>query len=76
MGSIPRLVRMEIFQACRAIPVSPRGEYEITDAVRYCCTDLNCRFKAVKVHAPVLDLSYRSDITPVTQMLALRKVSI
>lgn len=65
-----------IFEACGAIPVSPRGEFEITDAVRYCMTNLNCRFKVATVHAPVLDLSYQTDIYPVTQMLASRRVSI
>lgn len=65
-----------IFEACRSIPVSPRGEFEITDAVRYCMTSLNCRFKVATVHAPVLDLSYQTDIYPVTQMLASRRVSI
>ena len=59
-----------VFDACRAIPFSPRNEYEITDAAQWCIDHFHEQFEAVKVEAPVLDLSSRSDIGPVTQRLA------
>lgn len=57
-----------IFDACRAIPKSARGEYEITDAAQW-CIDHGSTFTACLVRAPVLDLSSRSDIGPVTERL-------
>ncbi|HEV7300237.1 MAG TPA: sugar phosphate nucleotidyltransferase [Tepidisphaeraceae bacterium] len=57
-----------IFDACRAIPKSTRGEYEITDAVQW-CIDHDAEFTACLVNAPVLDLSSRADIGPVTDRL-------
>jgi dTDP-glucose pyrophosphorylase len=57
-----------IFDACRAIPKSPRGEYEIPDAVEWCLSH-NVNFTARLISAPVLDLSSRSDIGPVQQRL-------
>ena len=57
-----------IFDACRAIPKSPRGEYEITDAVQW-CIDHGSHFTACLINAPVLDLSSRSDVAPVTRCL-------
>ena len=59
-----------IFEACRRIEPSPRGEYEITDAVNWAMTELGEVFEAVPVHAPVLDMSYRHDIATVTERLA------
>ncbi|MDB5326740.1 MAG: Glucose-phosphate thymidylyltransferase [Phycisphaerales bacterium] len=58
-----------LFDACRAISKSARGEYEITDAAQW-CIDHGSTFAACLVHAPVLDLSSRSDVGPVTQRLA------
>jgi glucose-1-phosphate thymidylyltransferase len=60
----------KVFDACRAIPLSPRNEYEITDAAQWCIDHFHERYAAVKVEAPVLDLSSRGDIGPVTQRLA------
>jgi dTDP-glucose pyrophosphorylase len=57
-----------IFDACRAIPRSPRGEYEIPDAVEWCLAR-NVHFNVRVFAAPVLDLSSRSDIAPVQQRL-------
>ncbi len=57
-----------VFEACRAIPKSPRGEFEITDAAQW-CIDHGSRFTACLVNAPVLDLSSRGDVAPVTKRL-------
>jgi dTDP-glucose pyrophosphorylase len=59
----------KIFEACRAIPKSPRGEFEITDAVQYAIDVLKQSFAAALVSAPVLDLSSRADVAPVTARL-------
>lgn len=59
-----------IFEACRAIPPSPRGELELPNAVRYGVKVLGCRFRAVPIEAGVLDLSRRSDIPEVERRLS------
>jgi glucose-1-phosphate thymidylyltransferase len=63
-----------IFDACRAIPPSPRGEWEITTAVQYAIDVLGEPFHALCIEAPVLDLSSREDVAPVTAMLAAKEV--
>lgn len=62
--------RPTIFEACRRIGPSPRGEYEITDAVQYAIDHLGDRFQTILVQAPVLDLTCRKDILPVQERLA------
>jgi len=59
-----------IFEACRHITPSPRGELEIQDAVRYAMRRLGSRFRVVPVAAGVLDLSRRGDVAEVTRRLA------
>ena len=59
-----------IFEACRAIEPSVRGEYELPDAVQYAMDKLGERYKTVPVDAAVLDLSFRSDVLPVAEKLA------
>ncbi len=59
-----------IFDACRAIKPSPRGELEITDAVQYATDQLGERFAVVWCQAAVLDLSSRNDIEPIARRLA------
>ena len=59
----------KIFDACRAIEPSPRGELEITDAVQHSIEVLGERYAAPAIQAPVLDLSSRADIGPVQQAL-------
>ena len=59
----------KLFDACRAIPLSPRGEYEITDAAQYCIDVLKEPFVAQKHRLPVLDLSSRGDISSVAERL-------
>jgi glucose-1-phosphate thymidylyltransferase len=59
-----------IFEACRRIEPSPRGELELPNAVRYAIRTLGRRFSAVPVDAGVLDLSRRADIPAVGRWLA------
>ena len=59
-----------IFDACRRIEPSPRGEVELPNAVRYAIRTLGCRFRAVTVEQGVLDLSTRSDIPDVERRLS------
>ena len=66
----------KIFDACRAIEPSPRGELEITDAVQYAIESLGERFAAPIISAAVLDLSSRGDIVHVQQALQGVTVSL
>lgn len=59
-----------IFEACRRISRSPRGELEITDAVQYAIDRLDERFSVVKIRAGVLDMTGRRDIAAVKKRLA------
>ncbi len=65
-----------IFEACRSIGLSPRGELELTDAVQYAIGTLNEPFYAVKVRASVLDMTSRGDIASVAAILADTKVRL
>ncbi len=65
-----------IFTACRAIPLSARGEYEITDAVQYCIDHLHEKFTVIPSHEAVLDMSSRSDIAAVAKRLAGSEVKL
>jgi dTDP-glucose pyrophosphorylase len=59
-----------IFEACRNIRPSPRGELEIPDAVQYAIDVLGEPFHAVCVRAPVLDLTSRQDVATIGPKLA------
>jgi dTDP-glucose pyrophosphorylase len=67
--------RPSIFEACRNIRPSARGEFEVTDAVQYSIDVLGERFRVVPVRAAVLDLTSRKDIAPVAAHLADLEVS-
>jgi len=58
-----------IFEACRCVRPSIRGELELTDAVQYTIDVLKERLRALVFRTPVLDLSSRSDIAAVTEKL-------
>ncbi|HEX5474428.1 MAG TPA: sugar phosphate nucleotidyltransferase [Vicinamibacterales bacterium] len=58
-----------IFEACRAVPPSPRGELELPRAVDYGIRRLGLRLRASVVERPVLDLSHRADVTRVAMRL-------
>lgn len=62
----------EIFEACRSIGPSARGEYEIVDAVRA----LSGPVAVVTTQAPVLDLSRREDVADVEARLAGTAVAL
>jgi dTDP-glucose pyrophosphorylase len=65
-----------IFRACKIIPLSPRGEYELTDSVQYTIDVLGEKMYAAKICAPVLDLTSRSDITAMAKRLAGKDVNL
>ncbi len=65
----------EIFAAARRISPSPRGELEITDAVRTLITD-GAGVRLVPVYDGVLDLSRRDDVSSVTRALAGHEVRL
>jgi dTDP-glucose pyrophosphorylase len=58
-----------IFDACRQVPKSPRGEYELPLAVGVAARN-GVRFKVLPAQGPVLDLSQRADAAEVARRLA------
>jgi len=58
-----------IFEACRDVPRSARGEYELPEAVGLAVAR-GVRFRAIAAHGPVLDLSRRADAADVERRLA------
>jgi UDP-N-acetylglucosamine diphosphorylase / glucose-1-phosphate thymidylyltransferase / UDP-N-acetylgalactosamine diphosphorylase / glucosamine-1-phosphate N-acetyltransferase / galactosamine-1-phosphate N-acetyltransferase len=58
-----------IFDACGAVPRSPRGEFELPEAVAL-ATARGMRFRVLRVAGPVLDLSRRADTADVERRLA------
>jgi dTDP-glucose pyrophosphorylase len=65
-----------IFAACRAIPRSTRGEYELPDAVRHAIHTEHERFRVIPLDDAVLDLSRREDILTVQRLLSERRVEL
>jgi dTDP-glucose pyrophosphorylase len=59
-----------VLEACRRVPLSARGERELTDAVRLARHEAGTRFRVIRMKAGVLDLSSRGDITGVAGRLA------
>jgi glucose-1-phosphate thymidylyltransferase len=59
----------QIFQACRDVPKSPRGEFELPEAVGVAIRH-GAKFKTFRAHGPVLDLSTRADAADVARRLA------
>jgi glucose-1-phosphate thymidylyltransferase len=58
-----------IFDACRAVIPSPRGELELPGAVALAIAQ-GVRFKVLPATGPVLDLSRRADAADLSQRLA------
>jgi glucose-1-phosphate thymidylyltransferase len=58
-----------IFDACRDVPRSARGELELPEAVGL-ATRRGVRFRALPARGPVLDLSRRADAADVERRLA------
>lgn len=52
-----------IFEACRDVPVSPRGEKELPEAVGLSASRGVC-FEIMRVRGSVIDVSRRSDVGP------------
>ncbi|HWL39586.1 MAG TPA: nucleotidyltransferase family protein [Gemmatimonadaceae bacterium] len=65
-----------IFAACREVPLSPRNELELPQAVQLAIERRGMRMKAIKVRAPVLDMSNRADIAVVEERLRDVEVSL
>ncbi len=63
-----------IFEACRRVMPSVRGELELQDAVRLAMTELGERFTVRRSDDGVLDLSTRGDIDSVARVLRDRPV--
>jgi glucose-1-phosphate thymidylyltransferase len=59
-----------IFEACRMVRPSARGELELQDAVTIAMCELGARFRVVPMRAGVLDLSERGDVASVAARLA------
>ena len=64
-----------IFPACRDVPLSRRGEYELPTAVKL-AIQRGMKFKAAVSRAGVLDLSRRSDIAAVAERLKNVQVAL
>jgi dTDP-glucose pyrophosphorylase len=62
-----------IFDACRAVPRSVRGEFELPEAVALAIAS-GMPVHAVRTATAVLDLSSRGDVHTVAQRLAMRTV--
>ena len=58
-----------IFDDCRAVPRSPRGEFELPDAVTR-AIGRGIRFRVLPANGPVLDLSQRADAADITRRLS------
>jgi glucose-1-phosphate thymidylyltransferase len=59
----------EIYEACRSIVPSVRGELEMQDAVMFAIHRMHVPFTVLPFHDGVLDLSSRGDIGPVAERL-------
>ncbi len=62
-------VTAAIVDACGRVPKSARGEYELPEAVALALRE-GTSVRAIRMAAPVLDLSRRSDIAAVAEWLA------
>jgi dTDP-glucose pyrophosphorylase len=59
-----------IFEACRRVPPSVRGERELPQAVQWAIVKRGARFRAIRCEEGVLDLSTRADVVEVAARLA------
>ena len=60
---------VQIFEACRRVPISSRGEYELPLAVQWGIENLGMRLRVVRRDEGVLDLSSRGDVAKVAERL-------
>lgn len=66
----------DIFEACRAIVPSARGELELPDAVMWAVELRGACFRVRLSDEPVLDLGNQADVGPVAAALGGRRVSL
>jgi dTDP-glucose pyrophosphorylase len=66
----------EIFRACREVPRSVRGEYELPQAVQLAIERFGMRMEVVRMRAAALDMSSRADVASVTKQLATVPVNL
>jgi len=66
----------KIFEACRSIEPSARGELELPDAVQYAIDQLSEVFQVLAYNLPVLDMSCRSDVEAVAAKLIGTEVNL
>ena len=76
LGDAARWVSMNLWaitpalvEACRTVPRSARGEFELPQAVAMAIADGSARVRAVRVAGAVLDLSVRADVPGVSARL-------
>jgi glucose-1-phosphate thymidylyltransferase len=62
-------ITAEVFRACRDVPASPRGEFELPLAMQYAIDVLGTRITMVPAEDTVLDLSRRADVPTVAARL-------
>jgi glucose-1-phosphate thymidylyltransferase len=60
----------DIFRACRDVPRSARGEFELPQAVQLAIDQLGMRMSVVCLRAAALDMSSRADVASVAERLA------
>jgi glucose-1-phosphate thymidylyltransferase len=65
-----------IFDFCREVPLSPRGELELPRAVQLGINQHHAKFRVVTLSQPVLDMSSRGDIAKVEERLRGTTVSL
>jgi glucose-1-phosphate thymidylyltransferase len=65
-----------IFEACRRVPQSSRGEHELPLAVQFAIDHLGLRVHTFDADASVLDLSHREDIPSVAGRLRGTRVEL
>ena len=66
----------EIFEACRRVRPSARGELELPLAVQLAIDEMGARFTTFRATAPILDLSHREDIAAVAARLEAIEVCL
>ena len=59
-----------IFEACKLVKPSARGELELPDAVRIAMREFAEPFRVLPFAAPVIDLGTRADVASVVKFLA------
>jgi dTDP-glucose pyrophosphorylase len=63
------LFDQSVFEACRRVPLSVRGEFELPQAVQLAIDRREMKVRVVPIDAAVLDLSSRGDVATVATLL-------